>query len=80
MAAVCSGREVYRMNQSIAGRTATGEEAQCVSDEAHAKALEGMRKTCRDRLDEFLEGPDSHTRSRVKGAMKAVLRAVEARR
>lgn len=66
--------------QFIAGRDATGEEAQRVSDEAHAKALEGMSNWCRQALEAFLQAPDSHTRSRVKSAMKAVLRAVEARR
>lgn len=66
--------------QSIAGRTATGEEAQRVSDEAHAKALEGMGKWCRDSLEAFLAEPDSLGMERAELAMKAVLRAVEARR
>ncbi len=66
--------------QFIAGETATPEQAQQVSDEAHAKALEGLRAWSRKCHDDFLEAPDGFLMERTELAMKAVLRAVEARR
>lgn len=68
------------MKQSIAGVDATPDEAQRVSDEAHARALEGMGAWCRRSLEVFLAEPDSLGMERAELAMKAVLRAVEARR
>lgn len=66
--------------QFIAGTEATPDQAQQVSDEAHAKALEGMGRWCRKTLEDFLEEPDSLSMERTELAMKAVLRTVEARR
>lgn len=68
------------MKQSISGRTATGEEAQRVSDEAHDNWRKHMDRDVRACLERFLEDPQFTTLERMTESAFGVLRAVEARR